>query len=130
MKRVFDFLKSAGTYYLATIDGNQPRVRPFGTIHIFENKLYIQTARIKPVSKQIKENPNVEICAFNGKEWIRVSGELVEDDRVQPKKSLLDAYPDLRHMYDEKDGNTQVFYFKNATAIISSFTNSPIEIKF
>ena len=130
MKQVYDFLKKAGTYYLATMEGNQPRVRPFGTVNIFEDKLYMQTGKIKPVSKQLLANPNAEICAFDGNKWIRVSGELVEDDRVEARKSMLDAYPELRRMYDENDGNTQVFYFKNATAVLSSFTHAPIEIKF
>lgn len=130
MKRVYDFLKKTGTYYLATVEGDQPRVRPFGTINIFEDKLYIQTGKVKPVSKQLLKNNKAEICAFNGNEWIRVSGELIEDDRVEAKKSMLDAYPELRRMYDENDDNTQVFYFKNACAVISSFTSEPIEIKF
>lgn len=130
MKQVYDFLKKAGTYYLATVEGNQPRVRPFGTVNEFEGKLYIQTGKVKPVSYQIAANPKVEICAFSGGEWIRIACELVEDDRVEAKKSMLDAYPNLRGMYDEKDGNTQVFYMKNATATISSFTNPPVVITF
>lgn len=130
MNRVYDFLKKAGTYYLATVEGNQPRVRPFGTVNEFEGKLYIQTEKAKPVSHQIAANPKVEICAFSGGEWIRIACELVEDDRVEAKKSMLDAYPNLRGMYDEKDGNTQVFYMKNATATISSFTNPPVVITF
>ena len=130
MKRVYDFLKKAETYYLATVEGNQPRVRPFGTVNEFEGKLYIQTGKAKPVRHQIAVNPKVEICAFTGGEWIRVACELVEDDRVEAKKSMLDAYPNLRGMYDENDGNTQVFYMKNATATISSFTNKPVVIEF
>ena len=130
MKRVYDFLKKADTYYLATMEGDQPRVRPFGTINEFEGKLYIQTGKVKPVSRQIAVNPKVEICAFTGGEWIRVACELVEDDRVEAKKSMLDAYPNLRGMYDENDGNTQVFYMKNATATISSFTSKPVVIEF
>ena len=130
MNRVYDFLKKAGTYYLATVEGNQPRVRPFGTVNEFEGKLYIQTGKAKPVSHQIAANPKVEICAFSGGEWIRIACELVEDDRVEAKKSMLDAYPNLRGMYDEKDGNTQVLYMKNATATISSFTNPPVVITF
>lgn len=130
MKQVYDFLKKAGTYYLATVEADQPRVRPFGTVNEFEGKLYIQTGKAKPVSRQIAANPKVEICAFSGGEWIRIACELVEDDRVEAKKSMLDAYPNLRGMYDEKDGNTQVFYMKNATATISSFTNPPVVITF
>ena len=127
---MYDFLKKAGTYYLATVEGNQPRVRPFGTVNEFEGKLYIQTGKVKPVSHQIAANPKVEICAFSGGEWIRIACELVEDDRVEAKKAMLDAYPSLRRMYDEKDGNTQVFYMKNATATISSFTSTPVVISF
>ena len=130
MERVCQFLKEAGTYYLATVEGDQPRVRPFGTAHIFEGRLYIQTGKVKPVSKQLMANPKAEICAFHGGTWVRISGELVEDDRVEARKSILDAYPSLRKMYDENDGNTEVFYFQNATAIFSSFTAAPETIHF
>lgn len=130
MQRVCDFLKSAGTYYLATVEGDQPRVRPFGTAHIFEGKLYIQTGKVKPVSHQLAANPKAEICAFKGGEWLRLTGELVEDDRVEARKSMLDAYPNLRAMYDENDGNTQVLYFKRAVATFSSFTAPAETIEF
>ena len=130
MQKVYEFLKEAGTYYLATVEGDQPRVRPFGTVNIFEGKLYIQTGKKKDVSKQIKSNPNVEICAFQNGKWVRVSGKLVEDDRVEAKKSMLDAYPELRRMYDENDGNTQVLYFENARATFSSFTAPPETVEF
>ena len=121
MQRVHDFLKDAGTYYLATVEGDQPRVRPFGTVNIFEGKLYIQTGKVKPVSKQLAQNPKAEICAFKDGAWLRLSGELVEDDRMEARKSMLDAYPMLRGMYNENDGNTQVLYFKNAVAMFASF---------
>ena len=130
MKRVLDFLKKAEVYYLATVEGDQPRVRPFGTINEFEGKLYIQTGKVKPTSKQLAANPKAEICAFCDGAWIRVACELVDDDRVEAKKSMLDAYPNLRGMYDENDGNTQVFYLKNVTATISSFGSAPIVIEF
>ena len=130
MERVCKFLKDAGTYYLATVEGDQPRVRPFGTAHIFEGRLYIQTGKVKPVSKQLMTNPKAEICAFHKGTWLRVAGELVEDDRVEARKSMLDAYPSLRKMYDENDGNTQVFYFQNATATFSYFTAPPETIVF
>ena len=130
MKSVYDFLKKADVYYLATLEGDQPRVRPFGTVNIFEGRLYIQTGKVKPVSKQILANPKVEICAFTGGEWIRVEAQLVEDDREQAKKSMLDAYPNLRAMYDEKDGNTQVFYLKNASATFFSFGKEPRTVEF
>lgn len=130
MEKVCNFLKEAGTYYLATAEGSQPRVRPFGTAHIFEGKLYIQTGKVKDVSKQLMENGRAELCAMKGDEWIRVAGTLVEDDRTEARQSMLDAYPDLQKMYAADDGNTQVFYFKNATATISSFTHEPEVIKF
>ena len=130
MKSVCDFLKKAEVYYLATVEGDQPRVRPFGTVNEFEGKLYIQTGKVKPVSRQIGANPKVEICAFCEGAWLRVACELVEDVRFEAKKSMLDAYPNLRGMYDENDGNTQVFYFKNATATFSSFTAAPETIEF
>ena len=130
MKRVYDFLKKAEVYYLATVEGDQPRVRPFGTINEFEGKLYIQTGKVKLASKQLASNPKVEICAFTGGEWIRVACELVEDDRFEAKKSMLDAYPNLRGMYDENDGNTQVFYMKNVTATFCSFGKEPEIVNF
>lgn len=130
MEKVYEFLKECKTYYLATVDGDQPRVRPFGTVNIFDGKLYIQTGKAKPVSMQISKNPKVELCAFNGEKWLRLSGELIEDDRYEAKKSMLDSYPELRGMYDENDGNTQVLYFKNATAVFSSFTSAPEVIEF
>lgn len=130
MKRVCDFLKKAGAYYLATVEGDQPRVRPFGTALIFEDKLYIQTGKIKPVSKQLSVNPKCEICAFKDGVWLRVAGELVEDDRVEARKAMLDEYPNLRGMYNENDGNTQVLYLKNAVATFSSFTAAPETYNF
>ena len=130
MKRVLDFLKKAEVYYLATVEGDQPRVRPFGTVNEFEGKLYIQTGKVKPTPKQLAANPKAEICAFCDGAWIRVACKLVEDDRFEARKSMLDAYPNLRHMYNENDGNTQVLYMQNATATISSFGGTPIVIEF
>lgn len=130
MQEVYEFLKACGTYYLATVEGDQPRVRPFGTIDIFEDKLYIQTGKVKDVSKEMQANPKVEICAFDGQKWIRVAGEMVRDDRVEPKKHMLDSYPNLQALYRADDDNTEVLYLKNATATISSFTEEPKVIKF
>ena len=130
MERVCQFLKDAGVYYLATVENDQPRVRPFGTAHIFEGRLYIQTGKVKPTSRQLAANPKAEICAFHQGSWIRIAGELVEDDRFEARKSMLDAYPNLRGMYREDDGNTQVLYFRNATATISSFSAAPETIVF
>lgn len=130
MERVEKFLKDADVYYLATMEGDQPRVRPFGTAHIFERKLYIQTGKVKEVYKQLKENPKAEICACIKDQWLRVSGELIEDDRREARQSMLDDYPSLQSMYSADDGNTAVFYFQNATAVFSSFQTEPEIIKF
>ena len=120
-----EFLKKCGTYYLATVEGDQPHVRPFGTAMGFEGKLYIQTGKVKEVYKQLAANPKAEICAFDGSEWIRISCELVPDKRIEAKKAMLDIYPNLRGMYDENDGNTIVLYCRNACATISSFSAAP-----
>ena len=132
MQSVYEFIKECKTYYLATVEEDgQPRVRPFGTIDIFEGKLYIQTGKKKNVSKQLAANPKAEICCFDGKKWLRLSGELVNDDRVEAKKHMLDNYPNLRGMYNENDDNTQVLYFKNATAVFTSFGGGePVTVKF
>ena len=130
MEEVVKFLEECGTYYLATIDSDKPRVRPFGTVLLYENHLYIQTGKVKDVSKQISKNPNVEITAFKDGRWIRVEGMLKEDERVEVKKAMLDKYPSLRGMYDENDSNTEVLYFESGIATIYSFTAKPIVIKF
>ena len=122
IQEVHDFLKECGSYYLATVEGDQPRVRPFGTIDLFEGKLYIQTGKIKNVSKQIQANPKAEICAFSDGVWLRVAGKLIRDDRIEAKTHMLDAYPHLKGMYSPEDDNTEVLYFENATATFSSFT--------
>jgi uncharacterized pyridoxamine 5'-phosphate oxidase family protein len=130
MQGVYDFLKKTQTYYLATVEGDQPRVRPFGTIDIFEDKLYIQTGKIKEVAKQLSKNPKLEICAFDGSKWIRVQAVAVEDDRREPKQHMLDAYPDLKGMYSADDGNTQVWYLKDGIVTITEFGKEPEIIRF
>ena len=130
MEEVIQFLKDCGTYYLATVEGDQPRVRPFGTAHAFEGKLYIQTGKSKDVSRQMLANPKIEICAFRNGQWLRIQALAVEDDRVEARKSMLDAYPSLRDRYAENDGNTQVFYLKDALATFSSFTAPSRTVSF
>ena len=131
MKEVFEFLKKCNTYYLATVEADgQPRVRPFGTIDLFEDKLYIQTGKIKDVSKQIAASPKVEICAFDGQKWLRVACTLVRDERLEAKTHMLDNYPMLKKMYDAADDNKEVLYMKDAVATFSSFTEAPKVIKF
>ena len=127
MQEVCEFLKKCGTYYLATVDGDQPRVRPFGTVLVYEGKLYIQTGKVKPVSAQLAANPKAEICAFDGASgtWLRIAGLLENDDRREVKVAMLDKHPELKGMYSADDDNTQVLFFKDATATFSSFTSAP-----
>lgn len=130
MNEVRDFLKESGIFFIATIDEDKPRVRPFGVAEIYDNHLYIQTGKRKDVFKQIENNPFVEICAFKNGSWIRVSGKLVLDDRVEVKKYMLDQNPELRSMYNENDDNTAVLYFDGGKAVISSFIDAPKIIEF
>ena len=130
METVYQFLKECGTYYLATTEGGQPRVRPFGTVDLFEGKLYIQTGKIKNVSKQMLANPKIEISGMAGNRWIRIAATAVEDDRVEARRHMLAAYPSLQGMYQADDGNCQVFYLQNATATISSFQDAPVTVNF
>lgn len=130
MQQVYEFLQKCQTYYLATVEGDQPRVRPFGTVNLFEGRLYIQTGKVKEVSKQIMANPKIEICAFDGNEWLRICAKAIEDDRIEARQSMLDKYPNLQQMYAADDGNTQVFYLQDAVATFSSFTAAPREIRF
>lgn len=130
LEKTYRFLKEAGTYYLATAEGDQPRVRPFGTVLIFKGKLYIQTGKHKFVSKQISANPKVELCAFKKGEWIRVSGTLVNDDSREVKQAMLDAYPSLKTMYAADDPNTQVLYLKDAQSVFYSFGKTAEAVRF
>jgi uncharacterized pyridoxamine 5'-phosphate oxidase family protein len=129
-QEVFDFIQKKGVFYIATMDGNQPRVRPFGALHIFEGKMYIITGHVKRVAKQLAQNPKVEICAQGDNEWIRVAATMVEDERVEAKKAVLDAHPNLRSMYNENDDNIAVYYFTEATATISSFSGDVKTLNF
>ncbi len=130
MDKVYEFLKQAQVYFLATAEGDQPRVRPFGTVDIFEGRLYIQTGKSKSVSRQLQANPKAELCAFRDGRWLRVSGELVRDDRIEAKAHMLDNYPELKAMYSADDDNTEVLWFRNAEATFCSFTEPPVSVKF
>ena len=130
MQEVYEFLKKVGVYYLATVEGDQPRVRPFGTVDIFEGKLYIQTGKVKAVSRQLQANPKAEICAFADGQWLRVAGRLIRDDRIEAKRHMLDAYPSLQGMYSAEDDNTEVLYFEDAEATFSSFGGAPRTVRF
>ena len=130
MKEVYEFLKTSKVFYLGTIDNDKPRVRPFGAINIYNDKLYIQTGKIKNVSKQMSINPNVEICAMNNGKWIRIEAKVVSDDNIDAKISMLDNNPELKSMYKAEDPNTEVLYLTNAKATIYSFTDAPKVIEF
>lgn len=130
MQEIYEFLKQCGTYYLATMDGSQPRVRPFGTVDLFDGRLIIQTGRRKDVAQQIFANPKIEICAFDGQRWLRVAAEAVEEPRLEAQEHMLDAYPSLQGMYKAGDGNTLLFALQNGTATFSSFTDAPRTVTF
>ena len=130
MQQVYDFLKKCGTYYLATVEGDQPRVRPFGTVDRFEGKLYLPTGLSKSVAQQLKADPKVELCAFDGERWLRVAATAVYDDNLEAQKHMLAAYPSLQAMYQPGDGNTAVYYLKDAKATFSSFTTAPEVVRF
>lgn len=130
MKEVYEFLKKCGVFYIATEEGDQPRVRPFGVVNIYEDKLYIQTGKSKSVSKQMEINPNVEICAFLDGKWLRLAGKMIRDERREAKVSMLEANPVLKNMYSADDDNTEVLYFEKAKATFYSFTEEPRVIEF
>ena len=130
MQEVFEFLKKAGTYYIATVENGQPRVRPFGTVNLYKNRLYIQTGKVKAVSRQLHANPKLEICAMVGGEWLRIEASAVLDDDRAARVSMLEAYPELQSMYSPDDGNTEVWFLRNATATVYSFTAEPKSYKF
>ena len=130
MEEVLEFLKKCGTYYLATVEGGQPRVRPFGTIDLFDGRLTIQTGRKKDGARQILANPKVELCAFDGERWLRLAAAAVEDPRIEAQAHMLEAYPSLQAMYQPGDGNTQIFALTEVTATFSSFTEAPRTLTF
>lgn len=118
MQHIYEFLNAAGIYYLATSEGGQPHLRPFGTVHIFDGKLCFQTGRAKAVSRQLHANPKLEICAMSGHDWLRLEATAVEDDRREARVSMLEAYPGLKTLYSPDDGNCEVWYLRNASATI------------
>ena len=130
MQEVYEFLKAAEYYFLATAEGDQPRVRPFGTYVVYEGRLYIQTGKIKKVSRQMAANPKIEICAFKDGQWLRIAAEVVNDERVEAKQYILDQYPQLKDRYSADDDNTQVLYLKNATAVFEGFTGISKVVEF
>lgn len=131
MNEVYEFLKQCGVYYLATVEGDQPRVRPFGTMDVYEGKLYFQTGKVKNVADQLKANPKVELSGMAGDKWIRITAEAILDEgNVAAQAHMLDNFPNLKAQYAPGDGNTEVYYLKNATAQICSFTEEPKIITF
>ncbi len=130
MQEVYEFLKQAGTYFLATNENGQPRVRPFGTVNLYKDRLYIQTGKAKAVSRQLHANPKLEICAMAGGEWLRIEASAVEDDDREARVSMLEAYPGLQSMYSPDDGNTEVWFLRNVTATLYTITAEHKLIKF
>ncbi len=130
MKEVYEFLKACGTWYIATEEGDQPRVRPFGALVEYDGKLYTLTNNTKKVFAQLMANPKVEISGMANGKWIRLEAEAVRDDRREARKAVLNASPSLRRMYNEDDGIVETFYFKNCTASICSFTEDPVVYQF
>lgn len=126
MEEIYEFLKACGDYFLATCDDGQPRVRPFGTVNIYNGRLYIQTGKSKSVSRQLHKNPKLEICAMKDGKWMRVEATAAEDDDREVRVSMLEAYPNLKALYSPDDGNTEVWYLRNVTATLYSFTEPPV----
>lgn len=122
VERVYNYLNEVGAYSVATLEGNQPRVRIFGTILLVDNKLYIKTGKKKEVAKQIFLNPKAELVACKGTDWVRITCELKEKDDRNIRVAMLDKMPSLRAMYNEDDGNMVMFEITNAVATFSSFT--------
>ena len=132
MQEVFEFLKACGTYYLATLDGQQPRVRPFGSYAVHQGRLYIETAHYKPVAHQIDAHPLVEICAFdNQSRWVRIAARLVADESYEAKHAFLEQMPELRDLgYDETGNKMAIYYLTEAEATFSSYTDEPRTVRF
>jgi uncharacterized pyridoxamine 5'-phosphate oxidase family protein len=129
---VCEFVKQCGFYFIATAEGDQPRVRPFGTLTLYENRLYIQTSKQKYVAKQLKANPKIEICAYNQSsgEWMRIAATTVADERIEAKKYILDQYPELKSMYSPDDDKTLILYLKDVTVMLNSFAGETKTVKF
>lgn len=131
MNEVFEYLRNCDTFYLATMEGDQPRLRPFGAVSSFEGKLYIITNNQKSVYRQMLANPKVEICGMVDGTWIRVAGEVKEDLRREARLAMMEANEDaLSSMYTVDDKLMTVFYFTQARAAICSFTSEPRLIDF
>lgn len=130
MKEVFDFLKKAGTFYVATAEGDQPRVRPFGAVIEFEGKMYFITGKVKDIFKQIEKNPKVEILAMHEGNWMRIETKLVNDENVAAKEAMLEAYPSLKSAYSPTDDNMAVLYLDGGKATLASMTDAPVVYDF
>lgn len=130
MKEVFDFLKRCGVYYLATVEGEQPHVRPFTSLNYYNDRIYFQTGKVKPVAHQLKANHKIEISGMAKGSWLRLTGEAVLDESEAAQQSMLDANPGLDKMYAVGDGNIEVYYIQNAKADICSFTDAPKHFEF
>lgn len=131
MKEVLDYLKACGTFYLATTEGNQPRVRPFGAVCEFEGKLYITTNNKKKGFEQMIRNPKIEISGMSKGTWIRLEATAVHDNRREARVAMMeDNEASLSRLYSIDDGIFEVLYLEDATATIFSFTGDPKVIQF
>jgi len=132
MEEVQAYLKECGTFFIATVDGDQPRVRAFGVSEIIDGRLYIMTGKVKDVYKQMAKNGKFEICALkkSGSEWMRLSGTLVNDETLAVKEEFLNRNEGLKSMYKADDDNMAVLYITNATARFCSFTEQERKVNF
>ncbi len=131
VKEVLQFLEDSKVFYVSTVEGDKPRVRPFSGIHEFEGRLYMPTSNKKKVFAQMMKNPHVEICSMAHGKWIRIEAEIVCDHSLEARKSMMDHYgEELASMYSLDDGKFEVVYLNNTKATIYSFAEEPVVIEF
>lgn len=128
-KKVYEFLEDAKTFYLATMEGNQPRVRPYGAMLFFEGKNYIMAFGQTNATRQIAANQKAEICAFKGR-TLRIECKLVEDNRPEVGKALVDKMPVLKPVLGENGENGVMYYLKDATANFFKIMKLDETVKF
>jgi uncharacterized pyridoxamine 5'-phosphate oxidase family protein len=130
MEEILRYLKECGTFFLATVEGDQPRVRPFGVVAEFDGKLYIATNNQKNVYRQMLANPRVEISAMNHGTWLRLEARAHRDDRRSARERMLEENPSLNRTYRVDDGRFEVLCLEDATASIFGGGEGPRTVKF
>ena len=125
LQKTLNFLQKCGTFYVATTDGNQPRVRPFGLVIEHENKLWFGTANTKEVYRQLMANPRIEISATSPTmEWVRLSGQAVFESNAEVKRKAFELLPMLANIYQgSEDPVFEVFYLAEAEAVFQGMGN-------